>query len=115
MGVPPDVGAVGGILLRLVPPQERALEDHAEHGVPDGEGEVGWIEHPGDALHGVEPGRELARGPQEFPVEHAVLALQSDQDEIVVGAEGFPELEVEGRLRLALREEGFEVVVESNL
>ena len=52
---------------------------------------------------------------QEIAVEHPVLALEADEDEVVVGAERLPELQVERRLGLALGEEGLEVVVEADL
>ena len=64
---------------------------------------------------GVQRRGQLAGGLQEIAVEHPVFALEADEDEVVVGAERFPELEVERGLGLALGEEGLEVVVESDL
>ena len=113
--VPPDGGAVGGVMLGLLPAEQGPLEDHAECGVPHRKRQVGRVDDASDAFDGVQRRGEVPGRLQEIAVKHPVLALEADEDEIVVGAEGVPELQVEGGLGLAFGKERLEVVVEPDL
>ena len=113
--IPPDGGTVGGVMLGLLPAEQGPLEDHAERGVPYREGQVGRVDDAGDACDGVQRRGEVPGRLQEIAVEHSIFALEADENEVIVGAEGLPELQVERGLGLTFGEEGLEVVVESDL
>ena len=50
---------------------------------------------------------------KEFTVKHALFSFESHQDEVVVGGKGVSELKVKGGLRLVLREEALEIIIEA--
>ena len=98
-----------------IPSEEGTLEYHAQSRVPHGQCQFGWVDDTRDAGDRVQGIGKFSSGAQEISMEYARFILETDQDEVVVCAERFTELQIKCSFRLPFWKESFEIVAKSNI